>query len=43
MKKEYVKPQTEAIKMKTVQMIATSATTTTSFEDWDDTTVVEED
>ena len=47
MKKEYVKPLMEVVQMKTVQMIAASGdintTTTTTFSDWDDTTIIEED
>lgn len=43
MKKEYRKPQTEAIEIKTVGMIAGSATTTTSFDDWGDGGVINDD
>jgi hypothetical protein len=47
MKKEYVNPQIEVVQMKMVQMIAASGdidtSTTTTFHDWDDDNIVEDD
>ena len=42
MKKEYRKPQTEAVEIKTVGMIAGSATTSTTFQDWSEQEIDED-